>query len=670
MKVLVKGLLGAVALASFSLPAYADTTLTIGTVNNGDMIRMQGLTGDFTKANPDIKLNWVTLEENVLRQKVTTDIATKGGQFDVMTIGNYETPIWAKKKWLVPLDKLGADYDVDDLLPPIRAALSVDGKLYAAPFYGESWMTMYRKDLMDKAGLKMPEKPTWDFIRQAADKMTDKAAGVYGICLRGKPGWGENMAFLTSMANTFGARWFDEKWQPQFNTPEWKKTLDFYVSLMKADGPPGASSNGFNENLALFNDGKCGMWIDATVAAGFVSDPKQSKVADKVGYALAADDGLGKRGNWLWSWALAIPVELDQGRRGAEVRLLGDKQALHRSRRLEGGLGPRSARNAHLALQEPRIPEGRAFAADDARVDRRGRPDASDREAGSLHWRPVRGDPRVPGHRDGRRPGLLGGARRHDDRRRRARQGSGQHGSGDEEGRLHQVSRTLSASRPWPRDAEGRPPRPGPSSFARRGKREDVENINGNGRLRLAAGSRTARPIDGKSRRPAVENGWAIRRGRAIRMATQQTTTAGRILVAPSVILLFVWMIVPLVMTLYFSTLRYSLLDPDSFELRRAAELRRLPHTIRTLSTALVNTLILVGSVLVISVCGGILVALLMDQPVFGQNVLRLMVIAPFFVMPTVSALVWKNLLMNPDSGLFAWIARSLGFYPIVWFTN
>jgi sorbitol/mannitol transport system substrate-binding protein len=307
MKVLVKGLLGAVALAGFSLPAYADTTLTIATVNNGPMIEMQKLTEDFTKANPDIKLNWVTLEENVLRQKVTTDIATKGGQFDVLTIGTYETPIWAKKKWLVPLDNLGADYDADDLLPAIRSGLSLDGKLYAAPFYGESSMVMYRTDLFDKAGLKMPEKPSWEFIKQAADKIGDKAAGVYGICLRGKPGWGENMAFLTATSNSFGARWFDEKWEPQFNSPEWKATLDYYVPLMKADGPPGASSNGFNENLALFNDGKCGMWIDATVAASMVTG-KDSKVADKVGFALAPDNGLGKRGNWLWSWALGIPA--------------------------------------------------------------------------------------------------------------------------------------------------------------------------------------------------------------------------------------------------------------------------------------------------------------------------------------------------------------------------
>jgi|SRR5579883_222269 sorbitol/mannitol transport system substrate-binding protein len=308
MKVLYQSLLGACALTAFSLAAaQAETTLTIATVNNGDMIRMQKLTDDFTKANPDIKLNWVTLEENVLRQKVTTDIATKGGQYDILTIGTYEVPIWGKKGWLVPLDKLGADYDVDDLLPAIRSGLTVDGKLYAAPFYGESSFVMYRTDLMEKAGLKMPESPTWDFVRQAADKMNDKAEGVYGICLRGKAGWGENMAFLTAMSNSFGARWFDEKWEPQFNTPEWKATLDYYLAIMKADGPPGASSNGFNENLALFKSGKCGMWIDATVAASFVTGA-DSKVAKNVGFALAPNDGKGKNGNWLWAWSLAIPA--------------------------------------------------------------------------------------------------------------------------------------------------------------------------------------------------------------------------------------------------------------------------------------------------------------------------------------------------------------------------
>jgi sorbitol/mannitol transport system substrate-binding protein len=304
----LKTLTGAVLAASLAGTATAAEKLTIATVNNGDMIRMQKLSEDFTAKNPGIELDWVTLEENVLRQRVTTDVATKGGQYDIMTIGTYEVPIWARQGWLVPLDDLPASYDVDDILPAIRKGLTVDGKLYAAPFYGESSMVMYRKDLMEKAGLVMPEAPTWDFIAKAARAMTDKENGVYGICLRGKAGWGENMALLTATANSFGARWFDMDWKPQFDSAAWKKALTFYIDLMNDAGPPGASSNGFNENLALFQSGKCGIWIDATVAAAFVTNPEDSKVADKVGFALAPDTGLGKRGNWVWAWSLAIPT--------------------------------------------------------------------------------------------------------------------------------------------------------------------------------------------------------------------------------------------------------------------------------------------------------------------------------------------------------------------------
>ncbi|WP_170431845.1 ABC transporter substrate-binding protein [Ruegeria arenilitoris] len=297
----------ATALSMISAGSVSAETITIATVNNGDMIRMQGLTDDFT-AKTGHEVEWVTLEENVLRQRVTTDITTKGGQFDIMTIGMYETPIWGKNGWLVPLDDLPAEYDTDDILPAMRGGLSVDGTLFAAPFYGESSMIMYRTDLMEKAGLEMPDAPTWEFVAEAARAMTDKDNGIYGICLRGKAGWGENMAFLTATANAFGARWFDEDWQAQFDQPEWKETLDFYVNLMTDAGPPGASNNGFNENLSLFQQGKCGMWIDATVAASFVTNPDDSTVADKVGFALAPDNGKGKRGNWLWAWALGIPA--------------------------------------------------------------------------------------------------------------------------------------------------------------------------------------------------------------------------------------------------------------------------------------------------------------------------------------------------------------------------
>ncbi len=173
-------------------------------------------------------------------------------------------------------------------------------------------MVMYRKDLAEKAGVTIPDQPTWTDIKKAADAMTDKANEVYGICLRGKPGWGENMAFLTAMANSYGARWFDMDWKPQFDSPEWKAAVTDYLDLMKNDGPPGAASNGFNENLTLFQQGKCGMWIDATVAAGFVTDPKNSTVADKVGYAVFPNkEGVDNHGNWLWAWSLAIPASSD-----------------------------------------------------------------------------------------------------------------------------------------------------------------------------------------------------------------------------------------------------------------------------------------------------------------------------------------------------------------------
>lgn len=282
-------------------------TVTIAVVNNPDMLEMKKLSSEFEKANPDIKLNWVVLEENVLRQRATTDITTGSGQFDVMMIGAYEAPQWGKRGWLSPMTNLPADYDLNDVLKPVRDSLSYSGTLYALPFYAESSMTFYRKDLFAAKGLKMPDQPTYDQITQFADKLTDKSAGIYGICLRGKAGWGENMAYLTTRVNTYGGSWFDEKWRAQLTSPEWKKAVTSYVDLMKKDGPPGASSNGFNENLTLMSSGKCAMWIDATVAAGMLYNKSQSQVADKIGFAAAPTAVTPNGSHWLWAWALAVP---------------------------------------------------------------------------------------------------------------------------------------------------------------------------------------------------------------------------------------------------------------------------------------------------------------------------------------------------------------------------
>jgi sorbitol/mannitol transport system substrate-binding protein len=299
------GSLLAASLVAQAIPASAET-ITVATVNNSQMIVMQKLSPQWEKQTGN-KVNWVVLEENVLRQRVTTDIATKGGQFDVMTIGSYETPIWGKQNWLARVDDFPASYDYNDIFPSVRSALSANGHLYAVPFYAESSFTFYRKDLFDQAGLKMPAQPTYADVENFAKRLTDKGKQQYGICLRGKPGWGENMAYFDTLVNTEGGRWFDEQWKAQLNTQPWHDALTFYIHLLRDYGPPGASSNGFNENQALFSIGKCAMWVDATSAAGFLDDPSTSQVAGKVAFAPAPIAKVPNGAHWFWAWALAIP---------------------------------------------------------------------------------------------------------------------------------------------------------------------------------------------------------------------------------------------------------------------------------------------------------------------------------------------------------------------------
>jgi sorbitol/mannitol transport system substrate-binding protein len=309
MKRFALPLLATVCLSALS--AHAQKTVTIITVNNPDMIELKKLSPQFEQKNPDIKLNWVIVEENILRQKVTTDVSQGSGQYDLVFIGLYDTPIFAKRGWLRAFENLPADYDLEDVFKSIRDGLSYDGKLYALPFYGESSMLMYRKDLLDAKGLKMPDQPTYEDLAKFAEALTDKSKGIYGITLRGQPGWGENMAFLDTLVNTFGGTWFDEKWHATIDTPEWKKAIGFYIDLMKKSGPPGATSNGFNENLTLMTSGKAAMWIDATVAGGML-EGKQSEVAGKMGYAPAPIEATPNGSHWLWSWAFGMPKSAKQ----------------------------------------------------------------------------------------------------------------------------------------------------------------------------------------------------------------------------------------------------------------------------------------------------------------------------------------------------------------------
>lgn len=297
-KLLATTAIGAVAGLTMSFSAFA-AELTIAIVNNGHMENMKKVAEAYTEKT-GVKLNWVSLEEGVLREQVTSDTATGGGQYDIINIGMQEAPIWGKAGWIEPLN-FGADYDADDILPAIRNGLSYNGTLYAAPFYGESSMVMYRKDLADAAGVVIRDHDSWANIKGAAKAMHNPDKGVYGACLRGKPGWGDNMAFITTMVNSFGGAWFDKDMRPKLDSEAWKEAINFYVDLLGNYGPPGSEGNSFNEILALFNEGKCGMWIDATIAASFLE-------SDSVAYAQSPNAGNPVGANWLWAWAMAVPA--------------------------------------------------------------------------------------------------------------------------------------------------------------------------------------------------------------------------------------------------------------------------------------------------------------------------------------------------------------------------
>ena len=288
--------------------ASGNTTITVALAANPQMKTAESLISDFEKKNPGIKVKFTTLPENDLRPAVTKDVATKAGQYDVAMIGSYEVPIWAKNGWIVPLDSYVAKdtaWDSADVLKPIKAIVSADGKLYGAPFYGSSSFLFYRKDLAKKAGVTIPEKPTWDQVAAAAAKMDDKKGGVSGICLRGLPGWGQNLASLTTVINTFGGRWFDENWNPQLTSPATKKAVQFYVDLLRAHGQSDAAKDGWEGCLQQITQGKTAMWYDDTVFAGPVLQDATSAVKNNIGFALAPVAKTDASG-WLWSWGLGI----------------------------------------------------------------------------------------------------------------------------------------------------------------------------------------------------------------------------------------------------------------------------------------------------------------------------------------------------------------------------
>lgn len=284
-----------------------NVTLNLATVNNGQMKDMEQLKTEYETANPGTTVNFQVMEEADLRSAVTADVASGAGQYDIVTIGAYETPQWGANKWLVDLTenlKADAAYDVEDILPPVRDVNSYEGKLFAVPFYGESSILMYNKEILDAAGVTLTANPTWQEVSDAAKKVN--TADMSGICMRGKPGWGDLFAPLTTVVQTFGGNWYDAEWNATVNTPEWKEAITFYKTMLDESGQADPVSYSFNECLTALKEGKAAMWADASVAASML-EAADSPVKGKMGYAHMPVNKTTESG-WLWSWNLAVPA--------------------------------------------------------------------------------------------------------------------------------------------------------------------------------------------------------------------------------------------------------------------------------------------------------------------------------------------------------------------------
>jgi sorbitol/mannitol transport system substrate-binding protein len=286
-------------------------TISVAIVKNPQMTDIASLTPSLFTKQSGVKVKYTILDEAKLREITTRDVGSGGKSFDVVMIGMYETPQFGQAgllQDLTPLAKADAAYKFSDVLPAVRNGLSANGKLYASPFYAESSFLMYRKDVLAAKGIKMPAKPTWDQVAAIARKVN--SSSMAGICLRGKPGWGDLGASFTTVLNTYGGTWWSSTADgkpaaAQIDQPAFKTALDFYAKLVQDAGEKDAANSSFNECLTQYQAGKVAMWYDATVAAGTL-EAKDSPVKGKNGYALAPVMKT-KASGWLWSWALAIP---------------------------------------------------------------------------------------------------------------------------------------------------------------------------------------------------------------------------------------------------------------------------------------------------------------------------------------------------------------------------
>ena len=403
-----------------------ERSINVAIVGNPQMEDIASLTPELFTADTGIEVNYTILEEQTLREIVTRDVGAGGEQFDVVMIGMFEAPQFGANGWLNDLNTFAADtpeWNGDDIIPAVRGGLSFEGSLYAAPFYAESSFVMYRAG--PARGRRPDDARRPDVGRGRGDRPAVDSDDVAGICLRGKPGWGDLGAAFTTVLNTFGGTWWlanddGSIGAAQVDQPEFREALEFYVGLLNDAGEDDAANASFNECLALYQEGKVAMWYDATVAAGIL-EADDSPVKGLNGFALAPTKVTDASG-WLWSWALAIPQNApDAARRGSTSagpparttstppapRCPVDGPPCRPARVCRPTRTPTTRRRGGLRRQDARRDAGR--------TDRQ----PGDDTTPGPPRRAVRRRARVPGHRNALHRAVLGGDRRQHQHRRR-----------------------------------------------------------------------------------------------------------------------------------------------------------------------------------------------------------------------------------------------------------
>ena len=304
-------------------PAASATTINIALANNPISQALEKIAKDKYKAD-GVTVNIAVLPENDLRQKLTTEASTGGTTYDMFYIGPYEAFNWAKNGWLenlepyfekMPKDKLDA-YDRNDLIKGMVGSVSLDGKAYALPFYGEASFIMYNKELFSKKGVTMPDEPTWDEIYGLAKKINDPANGIVGMTMRGAPGWGMSGAPFVTMINAFGGRFYDMDWKATVDTPEQRGAWEMYKKILRETGQKDILSYTYNECIALMSSGKCGIYYDATSIAPPL-EAADSAVKGKVGYVMPPHEKMKSNTSWLWNWSMGINPKSEDAKKAA-----------------------------------------------------------------------------------------------------------------------------------------------------------------------------------------------------------------------------------------------------------------------------------------------------------------------------------------------------------------